>query len=116
MHVYMILKVKQTSWQGYSYNEHTCTHTHTRVQSSLNTGDTATLRTRLQARRATLNEEICKEDKFHKGSKRLVGASVDPKTKDQAALEMNFAESKIKALQSELSKINSSLQAYQAAG
>ena len=70
----------------------------------------------MQARRATLNEEIHKEDKFHKGSKKLMGVSADPKTKGQATLEMNFAESKIKALQSELSKINSSLQAYQAEG
>lgn len=43
-----------------------------------------------------------------------MGASHDHKAKDQAALEMNFAESKIKALQAELAKINSSLHAYQA--
>lgn len=80
-------------------------------QSSI--GDVSTLRTKLQARRATLNEEIEKEDKFHQGSKRLLRASIDHKTRDQAMLEANFAESKIKALQSELAKINSSLQAYQ---
>lgn len=84
--------------------------------TSIGGRNAATLRTRMQARRATLNEEIRKEDKFHKGSKRLIGASGDQKTREQATLEMNFAESKIKALQSELCKINSSLQAYQAAG
>ena len=80
-------------------------------QSSI--GDVSTLRTKLQARRATLNAEIEKEDKFHQGSKRLVRASIDHKTRDQAMLEANFAESKIKALQAELAKINSSLPAYQ---
>ncbi len=49
-----------------------------------------------------------------KGSKRLLGATLDHKTRDQAALEVNFADSKIRLLQSELAKINSSLQAYQA--
>lgn len=73
----------------------------------------STLRTKLQARRAELNAEIEKEDKFHQGSKRLVRASSDHKARDQAILEANFAESKIRALQAELAKINSSLQAYQ---
>jgi hypothetical protein len=76
-------------------------------------GDVSTLRTKLQARRATLNAEIEKEDKFHQGSRRLVRASLGGKTRDQALLEANFAESKIRALQAELAKINSSLQAYQ---
>jgi hypothetical protein len=60
-----------------------------------------------------LNEEIGKEDHILQGSKKLVGATIDHKTKDQASLEMSFAESKIKALQAELAKINSSLHAYQ---
>ena len=72
-----------------------------------------TLRTKLQSRRAELNTEIEKEDKFHQGSKRLVKASGDHKTRDQALMEASFAESKIRALQAELAKINSSLQAYQ---
>ena len=72
-----------------------------------------TLRTKLQTRRAELNAQIEKEDKFHQGSKRLVRAASDHKIRDQAQLEASFAESKIKALQAELSKINSSLQAYQ---
>ena len=73
-----------------------------------------TLRSQLHARRTTLNEQIGKEDLILQGSKKLVGASHDHKTKDQASLEMSFAESKIKALQAELAKINSSLHAYQA--
>ena len=72
-----------------------------------------TLRSQLHARRTTLNEQIGKEDHIFQGSKKLVGASHDHKAKDQAMLEMNFAESKIKALQAELAKINSSLHAYQ---
>jgi hypothetical protein len=84
---------------------------YSRLISSI--GDVRTLRTKLQARRATLNVEIEKEDKFHQGSKRLLRASMDHKTRDQAMLEANFAESKIKALQAELARINSSLQAYQ---
>jgi len=81
------------------------------MQSSI--GDVGTIRNRLQARRATLNEEIGKEDKLRKGSKRLAGVSLDHKARGQAVLEMNFAESKIRALQAELTKINSSLQSYQ---
>ena len=81
------------------------------LQSSI--GDVKTLRSQLHARRTTLNEEIGKEDHILQGSKKLVGATLDHKTKDQATLEMSFAESKIKALQSELAKINSSLHAYQ---
>lgn len=81
-------------------------------QSSI--GDVKTLRSQLQARRSTLNAEIEKEDRFMKGSKNLVGASADLKTREQATLEMSFAESKIKALQAELGRINSSLHAYQA--
>ena len=81
------------------------------LQSSI--GDVKTLRSQLHARRTTLNEEIGKEDHILQGSKKLVGASLDHKTKDQASLEMSFAESKIKALQAELAKINSSLHAYQ---
>ena len=82
------------------------------MQSSI--GDVKTLRSQLQARRSTLNAEIEKEDRFMKGSKNLVGASADLKTREQATLEMSFAESKIKALQAELGRINSSLHAYQA--
>ena len=81
------------------------------LQSSI--GDVKTLRSQLHARRTTLNEEIGKEDHILQGSKKLVGATLDHKTKDQASLEMSFAESKIKALQAELAKINSSLHAYQ---
>lgn len=81
------------------------------LQSSI--GDVKTLRSQLHARRTTLNEEIGKEDHILQGSKKLVGATLDHRTKDQASLEMSFAESKIKALQSELAKINSSLHAYQ---
>ena len=81
------------------------------TQSSI--GDVSTLRTKLQSRRAQLNAEIEKEDKFHQGSRRLVRASSDHKARDQAQLEASFAESKIRALQAELAKINSSLQAYQ---
>ena len=84
------------------------------LQSSI--GDVKTLRTRLQDRRESLNEEIEKENRMKKGSKRLIRASLDHKIKDQAALEMNFADSKIRVLQSELAKINSSIQAYQADG
>ena len=73
----------------------------------------STLRTKLQTRRAELNVEIEKEDKFHQGSRNLVRAAIDHKTRDQAKLEANFAESKIRALQAELARINSSLQAYQ---
>ena len=43
---------------------------------------------------------------MRKGSKRLVGVTLDHKTRDQAVLEMNFAESKIRVLQAELTKIN----------
>ena len=81
------------------------------MQSSA--GNVGTIRNHLQARRATLNAEIGKEDQLRKGSKRLVGVTLDHKTRDQAVLEMNFAESKIKVLQAELAKINSSLQSYQ---
>ena len=81
------------------------------MQSSA--GNVGTIRNHLQARRATLNAEIGKEDQLRKGSKRLVGVTLDHKTRDQAVLEMNFAESKIKVLQAELTKINSSLQSYQ---
>ncbi|CAI8016224.1 Rhophilin-2 [Geodia barretti] len=79
-------------------------------------GDVSTLRTKLQSRRAQLNVEIEKEDKFHQGSKRLVRASSDHKARDQAQLEASFAESKIRVHQAELAKINSSLQAYQQEG
>ena len=63
-----------------------------------------------------LTEEIEREDRIVDGSRKLLGVSSDSRTKNQAALEMNFSESKIKALQSELAKINSSLSAYQADG
>lgn len=61
----------------------------------------------------SLNEEIGREEQFKTGSQRLFSASLDPRTKEQAALEMSFAESKIQVFQAELAKLNSSLQAYQ---
>lgn len=62
----------------------------------------------------TLSEAIEKENMFLQGSERLATISHDQKTKDQASLQKDFAESKIKTLQAELTKINSSLHAYQA--
>ena len=43
----------------------------------------------------------------------LTRPSLDSRTRDLAALEHQFSVSKIQALQAELAKINSSLQAYQ---
>lgn len=83
------------------------------TQSSVGNG-TKTLRSKLQDRRVTLSEAIEKENLFLKGSERLADISQDQRTKDQAALQKDFAESKIKTLQAELTKINSSLHAYQA--
>ena len=71
------------------------------------------MRTQLQNRKASLDEEIGREEKLFIGSKRLLFASHDLKTKNQAELEVSFSDSKIKALQAELSRINSSLQTYQ---
>lgn len=82
------------------------------LQSSI--GNVKTLRSKLQARRVTLSEAIEKENLFLQGSERLASLSSDPRTKDQASLQKDFAESKIKTLQAELTKINSSLHAYQA--
>ncbi len=79
-------------------------------------GDVKTLRSQLHTRRVELNTEIEKEDRIADGSRRLLGATRNTHTKNQAALEMSFSESKIKGLQSELGKINSSLSAYQAPG
>ena len=93
---------------------HACTHTHAHTQTSK--GDIKTIRSQLHTRRASLNEQIEKEDRIKEGTKKLIGATSDHRTKDQAMLEMNFSESKIKALQAELTKINSSLSAYQAVG
>lgn len=73
-----------------------------------------TLRSKLHARRTKLNEAIEKESMFLEGSQRLANITTDPKSKDKASLEKDFAESKIKTLQAELTKINSSLHAYQA--
>lgn len=56
------------------------------------------------------------EDRIADGTRKLLGVTSDTHSRNQAALEMNFSESKIKALQSELAKINSSLSAYQAKG
>ena len=101
---------RDTQIQASTYT-HTCTYMYTHTQSSI--GNVKTLRSQLHSRRTALNEEIEKENQFVTGSKKLVGATLDHKIRDQASLEMSFAESKVKALQSELSKINSSLNAYQ---
>ncbi len=74
----------------------------------------ATLRTSLHTRRTELNKQIEMEDRIADGTRKLLGVSSDVHTRNQASLEMSFSESKIKALQSELAKINSSLSAYQA--
>ncbi len=79
-------------------------------------GNVATLRTTLHSRRVELNQAIEKEDRIADGTRKLLGVSSNVHTRNQAALEMSFSESKIKALQSELAKINSSLSAYQAKG
>ena len=75
-----------------------------------------TLRSKLQARRVTLNEAIEKEGLFLQGSQRLASLTTDPRSKDEATLQKDFAHSKIKTLQAELTKINSSLHAYQDEG
>ena len=85
---------------------------HFLIQSSI--GNVKTLRSKLRAQRVSLNEAIEKESMFLHGSELLAAISNDQKTKDQATLQKDFAESKIKTLQAELTKINSSLHAYQA--
>lgn len=75
-----------------------------------------TLRSQLHSRRMELTEQIFKEDRIVDGSQKLFDVITDAHVKDQVALEKSFSESKIKTFQAELSKINSSLTAYQAEG
>ena len=60
-----------------------------------------------------LNEAIEKESMILEGSQRLASVTSDARSKDQATVQKDFAESKIKTFQAELTKINSSLLAYQ---
>lgn len=77
-------------------------------------GDVGTIRTKLHERRSQLNREITVEERITQGSKKLSKmSSLDNKTRDLANLEHEYSKSKIQVLQTELSRINSSIQAYQ---
>jgi hypothetical protein len=77
-------------------------------------GDVGTIRSKLQMRKTQLAKQIHVEREIYRGTKKLAKMpSSNNKTRDQASLEHQYSRSKIQLLQSELAKINSSIQAYQ---
>uniref|UniRef100_A0A8C1B7F3 Rhophilin, Rho GTPase binding protein 1 n=1 Tax=Cyprinus carpio carpio TaxID=630221 RepID=A0A8C1B7F3_CYPCA len=73
----------------------------------------STQRSKLQQRRAKLNQQINRELRLRSGAENLYRASSNPKVKETVALELSFVNSNLQLLKEELEELNSSMNVYQ---
>ncbi|XDV41151.1 hypothetical protein PO909_010066 [Leuciscus waleckii] len=73
----------------------------------------STQRSKLQQRRAKLNQQINRELRLRSGAENLYRASSNQKVKETVALELSFVNSNLQLLKEELEELNSSMNIYQ---
>ncbi|XP_066572242.1 rhophilin-1 isoform X2 [Amia ocellicauda] len=72
-----------------------------------------TQRSKLQHRRARINQQINKEMRMRAGAENLFRATTNHKVKETVALELSFVNSNLQLLKEELEELNSSMEVYQ---
>ncbi|XP_067887519.1 rhophilin-1 isoform X4 [Heterodontus francisci] len=72
-----------------------------------------TQRSKLQHRRARINQQINKEMRMRAGAENLFRATTNNKVKETVALELSFVNSNLQLLKEELEELNSSVEVYQ---
>ncbi|KAL4635333.1 rhophilin-1 [Arapaima gigas] len=72
-----------------------------------------TLRSRLQHRRACINQQINKELRMRAGAENLFRATNNHKVRETVALELSFVNSNLQLLKEELEELNSNMGVYQ---
>ncbi|XP_059830611.1 rhophilin-1 isoform X1 [Hypanus sabinus] len=72
-----------------------------------------TQRSKLQNRRARINQQINKEMRMRAGAENLFRATTNNKVKETVALELSFVNSNLQLLKEELEELNSSVEIYQ---
>uniref|UniRef100_A0A4W3GLE4 Rhophilin Rho GTPase binding protein 1 n=1 Tax=Callorhinchus milii TaxID=7868 RepID=A0A4W3GLE4_CALMI len=74
------------------------------------TSGDATQRSKLQNRRARINQQINKEMRMRAGAENLFRATTNHKVKETVALELSFVNSNLQLLKEELEELNSSVE------
>uniref|UniRef100_A0A3Q3JM47 Rhophilin, Rho GTPase binding protein 1 n=1 Tax=Monopterus albus TaxID=43700 RepID=A0A3Q3JM47_MONAL len=72
-----------------------------------------TQRSKLQHRRACINQQINKEMRMRAGAENLFRATTNNKVKEMVALELSFVNSNLQLLKEELEDLNSNMEVYQ---
>ncbi|KAJ1194694.1 hypothetical protein NDU88_003980 [Pleurodeles waltl] len=72
-----------------------------------------TQRSKLQHRRARINQQINKEMRMRAGAENLFRATTNHKVKETVALELSYVNSSLQLLKEELEELNSSVDVYQ---
>ncbi|CAJ1059432.1 rhophilin-1 [Xyrichtys novacula] len=72
-----------------------------------------TQRSKLQHRRARINQQINKEMRMRAGAENLFRATSNNKVKETVALELSFVNSNLQLLKEELEELNSNMEVYQ---
>ncbi|XP_043394917.1 rhophilin-1 isoform X7 [Chelonia mydas] len=72
-----------------------------------------TQRSKLQHRRARINQQINKEMRMRAGAENLFKATSNHKVKETVALELSYVNSNLQLLKEELEELNSSVDVYQ---
>ncbi|KAM5157509.1 rhophilin-1 [Mantella aurantiaca] len=72
-----------------------------------------TQRSKLQHRRARINQQINKEMRMRAGAENLFRATTNHKVKETVALELSYVNSNLQLLKEELEELNSSVDVYQ---
>uniref|UniRef100_A0A7N8YI71 Rhophilin, Rho GTPase binding protein 2 n=1 Tax=Mastacembelus armatus TaxID=205130 RepID=A0A7N8YI71_9TELE len=70
-------------------------------------------RSKLQNKRASLNQQIIKEMRLRAGAENLLKATSNNKVKDMVLLELSYVNSNLQLLMGELEELNSSVDVYQ---
>ncbi|XP_029356069.1 rhophilin-1 isoform X2 [Echeneis naucrates] len=72
-----------------------------------------TQRSKLQHRRARINQQINKEMRMRAGAENLFRATTNNKVRETVALELSFVNSNLQLLKEELEELNSNMEVYQ---
>ncbi|KAL3065991.1 hypothetical protein OYC64_016015 [Pagothenia borchgrevinki] len=73
----------------------------------------ATGRSKLQNRRATVNQQIIKQMRMRAGAENLLKATSNNKVKEMVLLELSYVNSNLQLLMGQLEGLNSSVEVYQ---
>ncbi|NP_001008116.1 rhophilin-1 [Xenopus tropicalis] len=90
--------------------------THREAEGSIRKGCdpfAQTQRSKLQHRRARINQQINKEMRMRAGAENLFRATTNHKVRETVALELSYVNSNLQLLKEELEELNSSVEIYQ---